>query len=44
MTGGLFWMNSGKKEETLNAMKKGRAFLQVVIRDEQFKKGVNQGG
>jgi microcin C transport system substrate-binding protein len=44
MTGGLFWMNSGKKEETFNAMKKGRAFLQVVIRDEQFRKGVNQGG
>ncbi|MCD4676532.1 MAG: extracellular solute-binding protein [Desulfobacula sp.] len=36
-TGGLFWVNGEKKEETLNAVKKGRAFHSVVIVDEQFK-------
>ena len=36
-TGGLFWVNGKKKEETLNAVKKDRAFHSVVIVDEQFK-------
>ena len=38
MTGGLFWINVEKKEETLYAMKSDRTFLPVVIKDELFKK------
>ncbi|MDA3788627.1 MAG: extracellular solute-binding protein [Desulfobacula sp.] len=38
MTGGLFWINVEKKEETLYAMKSDRSFLPVVIKDELFKK------
>ena len=38
MTGGLFWINMEKKEETLYAMKSDRTFLPVVIKDELFKK------
>ena len=38
MTGGLFWINVEKKEETLYAMKSDISFLPVVIKDELFKK------
>ena len=38
MTGGLFWINVEKKEQTFYAMKSDRSFLPVVIRDELFKK------
>jgi len=43
MTGGLFWINVEKKEETLLAKKSGRSFLPIVIKNELFVKGVNQG-
>jgi len=36
-TGGLFWINANKKDETLAALKKGKAFQPVVIVDERFK-------
>ncbi|MCP3874974.1 MAG: ABC transporter substrate-binding protein [Desulfobacteraceae bacterium] len=36
-TGGLFWVNAQKKEETLDAMKKGIKFEPTVIKDTQFK-------
>ncbi|MBU1341685.1 MAG: ABC transporter substrate-binding protein, partial [Proteobacteria bacterium] len=35
--GGLFWINTDKKNETLNAMKQNRVFQPVVIVNEQFK-------
>ncbi|CCK80394.1 extracellular solute-binding protein [Desulfobacula toluolica] len=37
-TGGLFWMNTDKKDQTLKAMKNDIQFEPVVILDEQFKK------
>jgi microcin C transport system substrate-binding protein len=36
-TGGLFWMNEQKKEETMDAMKQKRKFKPVVIIDDRFK-------
>lgn len=36
-TGGLFWINQQKKEETLTALKKGISFEPVTIIDDQFK-------
>jgi microcin C transport system substrate-binding protein len=36
-TGGLFWINTQKKEDTLIAMKKDTIFSPVVIIDERFK-------
>ena len=36
-TGGLFWIDEGKKEETLKARKKKTVFPAVVIVDERFK-------
>ncbi|WP_457553788.1 extracellular solute-binding protein [Desulfobacula sp.] len=36
-TGGLFWLNAKKKQETLNAMKTDKTFPPVVIVDKQFK-------
>ena len=36
-TGGLFWINAKKKDETLTALKKGKVFQPVVIVDERFK-------
>lgn len=36
-TGGLFWINAKKKEETLTALKKGKVFQPVVIVDKRFK-------
>ncbi|NOX33956.1 MAG: ABC transporter substrate-binding protein [Deltaproteobacteria bacterium] len=36
-TGGLFWIDAKKKDETLNAMKLGKVFKPVVIVDKQFK-------
>ncbi|MCK5696166.1 MAG: ABC transporter substrate-binding protein [Desulfobacula sp.] len=36
-TGGLFWINAKKKENTLAALKKGKVFQPVVIVDERFK-------
>jgi len=38
MTGGLFWINVEKKEDTLSAKKSGRSFLPFIIKDEQYKK------
>jgi microcin C transport system substrate-binding protein len=35
-TGGLFWTDPDKKQHTLAAMKEGRVFGLVNIRDEQF--------
>ncbi len=35
-TGGLFWIDFEKKQDTLAAMKEGRVFEPVVIRDERF--------
>ncbi|MBU8910798.1 MAG: extracellular solute-binding protein, partial [Desulfobacterales bacterium] len=36
-TGGLFWIDAEKKNETLNAIKKDKVFQPVVIVDEKFK-------
>ena len=36
-TGGLFWIDGKKKEETLNAKKQNIKFKPVVIKDETFK-------
>ncbi len=36
-TGGLFWINDKKKDETLNAMKQNIKFKPVVINDDTFK-------
>lgn len=36
-TGGLFWIDLDKKEETLSAMKKGETFDATDIVDKQFK-------
>ncbi len=36
-TGGLFWIDEKKKEETLNAKKQNIKFKPVVIKDETFK-------
>ncbi len=36
-TGGLFWINREKRQETLNALKNKDRFRPVVIKDEQFK-------
>jgi len=35
--GGLFWIDTQKKDETMNAMKKAGAFEPVVIVDETYK-------
>jgi microcin C transport system substrate-binding protein len=37
MTGGLFWIDSEMKKQTLDAMKKGQSFEPVVIINKQFK-------
>ncbi len=39
-TGGLFWMDSGLKKETLDAMGTGRVFEPVEIVDETYKPAV----
>ena len=36
-TGGLFWIDDKKKEETMNALKNKTGFKPVVIKDETFK-------
>jgi len=36
-TGGLFWINAEKKDETLTAIKKDKIFQPVIIIDEKFK-------
>ena len=36
-TGGLFWINDKKKDETLNAMKQNIKFQSIVINDDTFK-------
>ena len=38
MTGGLFWIDGKLRSETREAMKKGRSFAPVTIRDERYKK------
>jgi len=38
MSGGLFWIDAKKKEETLQAKKSGRSFSPVIIVDKRFKK------
>lgn len=37
-TGGLFWIDTKKKEQTIDAMKQGKVFKQVEIVDDRFKK------
>ncbi len=37
MTGGLFWFDRDRYEETVEAMEDGRSFEPVVIKDERFK-------
>ncbi len=37
MTGGLFWIDPGIKEQTIAAMKKGETFKSMSILDKQFK-------
>ncbi len=36
-TGGLFWIDDKKKDETLNAMKQNIKFNSIVIKDDTFK-------
>ena len=37
-TGGLFWINAGKKKAGLYAKKSSQAFLPIIIKDERYKK------
>jgi microcin C transport system substrate-binding protein len=38
-TGGLFWFDQTRHQETREAMRQGRAFEAVTLRDETFKRG-----
>jgi len=42
-TGGLFWISTQKKEDTLEARKINTRFLPIVIMDERFRAGQPQG-
>ena len=37
-TGGLFWIDPQKREQTLAAVKEGKTFEKVLIKDTQFKR------